>query len=54
MSATAGDVIGIALWLSLAGIFLLQAAYLFRLWVWVRKHPRRQATGGTDSPKACP
>ena len=54
MSPTAGDLIGIVLWLSLAGAFLLQAVYLLRLWVWVRRHPLRQATGGTDSPKVCP
>lgn len=41
------------------GVFpLLEGLYLLRLDAWVRRHPRRQATGGTtdgtDSPKACP
>lgn len=33
---------------------LLEGLYLLRLDAWVRRHPRRQAMGGTDSPKACP
>ncbi len=33
---------------------LLEGLYLLRLEAWVRRHPRRQPTGGTDSPKACP
>ncbi|MCK4299677.1 MAG: hypothetical protein KAX80_09095 [Planctomycetes bacterium] len=38
------------------GVFpLLEGLYLLRLEAWVvRRHPRRQAMGGTDSPKACP